>query len=268
MTKILYANGDSFTAGAELALEMILPSEKANLRYGLSVNPLTDKVRNRHNDELAKITKPITSVEDDHPYTVECRNRAWPHKLAKAINYDVAINSAKPGEGNGYISYTTIEDISQLLENHSAENIFAVIMLTGIDRICIPFYNRTVTVMLGWDTEDELMSQFRELYLEHSSDEFLFYKSVNNVLALENFLTKNKVKHCFVDSVLFQAAMAEYYQSHKVIANTLPQIKYSMWDILSKNPEKQYMLYGGHFSEEVHEIFANQIANDFIAGKL
>ena len=132
MTKILYANGDSFTAGAELALEMILPPEKANLRYGLSVNPLNDKIRNKHNEELAKITKPITTLENDHPYIVECRNRAWPHKLAKAINYDVAMNSAKPGEGNGYISYTTIEDVSRLLENHSAEDIFAVIFCAGM----------------------------------------------------------------------------------------------------------------------------------------
>lgn len=264
MSKILYTNGDSFTAGAELALEMILPKKAAELRYGLRVNPITARLRDAHNAEIAAIYRQDTP--EIAAYDEECKRRAWPEKLGKLLGYQV-VNSGKSGESNGRIAHTTIKDVTELLKHNKAEDLFAVIMITGMDRIFIPFYNETRSVILGYNPDDPTMKQFRELYLEHADDEFLFIETLNYVYSIENFLYRHKIRHCFVDSVLFKTTTREYMGSNPVMYGNLPRVSYCMWDILEENPTEQWIMYGGHFDERVHEIFAERIANDFKAGK-
>ena len=78
-------------------------------------------------------------------------------------------------------------------------------------------------------------------------------------MAVENFLIKNKIKYCFVDSGLYDRATSEFYETNPVLARTMPTVRHNMWDIMLAHPDKQYMLYGGHFDEHIHKIFANQI---------
>lgn len=265
MSKILYTNGDSFAAGAELALEMILPKKAAEIRYGVHVNPITARLRDAHNAEIAAIYRQDTP--EIKAYDEECKRRAWPDKLGKLIGYNT-INAAKSGESNGHIAYTTIKDVTELLKDNPPEDLFVVIMITGMDRIFIPFYNETRTVILGYNPDDPTMKKFREMYLEHANDEFLFMSTLNYIYAIENFLYRHKIRHCFVDSILFKSTIREYLHSNESMYGNLPKVSYCMWDILNEYPKEQWILYGGHFDERVHEIFAERIANDFKSGKL
>lgn len=265
MSKILYTNGDSFTAGAELALEMILPKQAAETRYGIRVNPITARLRDAHNAEIAEIYRQDTP--EIAAYDEECKRRAWPNKLGKILGYDV-VNAAKSGESNGHIAHTTIKDVTELLKHNAAEDLFVVVMITGMDRILIPFYDETRTVILGYDPDEPTMKQFRKMYLEHANDEFLFLETLNYVYSIENFLYRHKIRHCFVDSVLFKTTIRAYLDTNTAMYGNLPKVSYCMWDILEENPTEQWIMYGGHFDERLHEIFAERIANDFNTGKL
>jgi hypothetical protein len=68
--------------------------------------------------------------------------------------------------------------------------------------------------------------------------------------------------------VLFGTTTKEYLRNNEAMYGNLPKISYSMWDIMHEFPEEQWILYGGHFDELVHEIFAKRIANDFNSGKI
>lgn len=197
--KVLYANGDSWTAG-----DIVDPDI-----FG---------------DDLAKVNDP-----KNKEYRLP---RVWPHKLGNLLDIDV-INNSHAGGSNDRIVRSTINDILELKENINPEDIFVIIGWSSPERKDFFYkWNKAgggeweclyPAELNHWKSEREELNQFYKLYtLNHWYEEEYITRHCFNTITLHNFLNNLGIKHLFFnafyeakDSVLSESTH-QLYESNEL----------------------------------------------------
>ncbi len=263
MNNLIICSGDSFTAGDELAGDLLVPGYTSNLYVNQSV--ATDD-RKKIFQKLQKETSKLWySLKDRIQYEQECKNRAWPAHLKKLLTDTEVINCAGPGLSNEEIVHRAIETYFQNKNNF--QNIKIIIMVTTYNRFGTPLYDQR------YATEYEYLSYTiqhgdRKLepdYLESEFNNFFFRikdydRLVRSMFALsfcKNFFESNNIPIYFIDSCLWESELEKFEFEHKekvlYFKNIIPLLC-KMTDVEVTN-----VLPGFHFAEQTHKDFAAHV---------
>lgn len=174
---LLYANGDSWTAG-----DIVDPELFGNqLQHSM------------------------------HPDNAQYRYpRVWPHKLGKMLNVET-INNSHSGASNDRIVRTTINDITKLVKLYNPHDMFVLIGWSSPERKDF-FYRKPEAGHGVWDClypaelkhwkdeADPIRNNFYKNYvLGYWHEEEYITRHIMNVLFVHNFLKNLGIKHLFFD---------------------------------------------------------------------
>ena len=177
MAKLIYTNGDSWTAGDIVDPEL----------FG------TD------------------NAHVNHPKNKQYRlPRVWPGKLGKLLKTEV-INNSVAGASNDRIVRGTINDILELKQKYNTEDIFVIIGWSSPERK--DFFYKWDEKDTGeweclypaeldhWESKSDSLNAFYKLYtLNHwHEEEFITRHCLNNI-TLHNFLKALNIRHLFFNA--------------------------------------------------------------------
>jgi len=178
MTKLLYTNGDSWTAG-----DIVDP-------------------------DLFKDQPWHVNHPDNKQYRLP---RVWPNKLGDLLNIDT-INNSKAGASNDTIVRSTINDIIQIKNEIDPEEIFVIIGWSSPERKDF-FYKWGSKEAEGyweciypaelehWSSDREELNKFFKLYVKnHWYEEEYITRHCLNTITLHNFLKNLKIPHLFFNA--------------------------------------------------------------------
>ena len=176
--KLIYANGDSWTAGDIVDPEL----------FG---------------DDGGKVNDPRNKA-----YRLP---RVWPNKLAKKLGID-AVNNSHAGGSNDRILRSTINDVLNLIKTYNSEDIFVIIGWSSPERKDF-FYKWDKEEPGGeweclypsefkhWTSEREELNSFFKLYtLNHWYEEEYITRHCLNTISLHYFLKGLGIKHLFFNA--------------------------------------------------------------------
>ena len=200
MAKLIYTNGDSWTAGDIVDPEL----------FG---------------DDFAKVNDPR-----NRPYRLP---RVWPDKLGKLLNIDV-LNNAHAGGSNDRIVRSTINDIVKLKDKLDTKNLFVLIGWSSPERKDF-FYKWDKKGEGGeweclypaefrhWTSDREELNKFFKLYvLNHWYEEEYITRHCINTITLHNFLNNLNIKHLFFDAFYEEKTQVVDEDAHQLFdANEL-----------------------------------------------
>ena len=173
--KILYANGDSWTAGDIVDPEI----------FG---------------DQLQYVMHP-----DNAPYRL---NKVWPHIVGKNLGLEV-VNNSYAGSSNDGIVRRTLNDIPKLLKEYKPEEIVVIIGWSSPERKDF-FYSDGERK--NWDTlypaeldhwkdDNEDINDFYKIYVrKYWNEEEYIYRFITQTLLLSSYLKTKGIKHYFFNA--------------------------------------------------------------------
>lgn len=265
---LLYANGDSFTAGSELAEDLLpgwpgyrddcdpnSPAMKEYLQWFKKI------IRKEKHTELWALTEATG------------RKLAWPQQLANRLGCQ-CYNNAQGGSSFDRICRTTISDLLQLKKEHT--EIVAVISITDIFRSEIadarhpelwePFDPKTMP-----DPDTPNYNVYLNLAKFKVLHETIFYRLWSfywNALQVKNFCTINNIKlfwvEVFPDGFYPHAEEREHPVLKPLIDEVDLQFITSLSDIATMSTQEQKYCPGGHFRKEIHVEIAQKLRSKII----
>ena len=244
----VYANGDSFTAGDELASE-ILPGFPGN-------TPYTDL-------STAANFKWLDSVYRSHPdiipvYFKESRRRAYPQKIGDSLKCEV-FNNAQGGASMEYIVRTSILDLLNLKNTH--KDIVALIGTTQPSRIDLPLpNNRWQSVQIGHKFPDEIPIVFNKYYLRNYTDYHALTNYYKNLIHIQDFCKVNNIRLIFVNVMNDPVVAPEDNIEVTRLKSYVKDYDFDMGEIARQTVQGDVLAPCGHFTEIVHNKLAEEIA--------
>jgi lysophospholipase L1-like esterase len=205
----------------------------------------------------------LLTVGDSFTYGDELSDRslAWPHLLAKKLDYEV-VNLGYPGVGNNNIMRTVIE--------HSDDADIIIIAWSHFARIEVADENGIYDIWPGNAGNLFLGSvAYRHELLtyinKHHNDLYLYSQSLINIILLQNYLNQHNKKYLMLDS--FNECYNQHFPRKKLkeltsqLADKIDSKYYLGW------PDESMMEWtygcaqgpGGHFLEDGHRIVADKI---------
>lgn len=264
--KLIICSGDSFTAGDELAGDLLVPNYTKNLYKNLM--PTTEERSKVFKQLEAETMKLWYNYTEKTKYENECKKRAWPAYLEKNIDNTDVINCAAPGLSNEEIVYRAIETYFKLKNSYEPKNIRIIIMATTFTRFGVPVHEPNSNTDYDYRsyTANHIKDHILPKYIRPEFENFFmryndYDKLMRSMSALclgKNFFETNNIKIYFVDSCLWDRGLtafdAEYEERILYFENIIP--------LLCKMSELKItnVLAGFHYPEEVHKDFADLIS--------
>jgi hypothetical protein len=265
----LYTNGDSFTAGSELA-DDILPGWPGYMR---DCDPGSDAYR-KNLQWKRNVWQNEQNIDLINKSENLGRTMAWPAALAKLFRCQ-HLNSGEGGSSFDRIARTTISDLINLKRQHT--DIVAVLSTTDIFRCELP----STTSSYFWEPFDcKVMPESRgPEYREYLmmvkfkiKNETVFHRLWNfyyHALQIKNFCLQNNIRLYWVETFtngLYPEADENnhpYIKPLKEEVNIIPIV--SMSDVAHQDyyGDNKYCPTG-HFRKEIHDLFARKIYKQII----
>ncbi len=259
----LYTNGDSFTAGSELA-DDIIPGWPG---YRSNCSP-DDPTFQRTQQWMYKVRRKKQFEEIVTLADATGRKFAWPQQLAGMLNCR-HYNNAEGGSSFDRICRTTISDLIRLKKER--RNITAIISITDVFRSEVPDARHPDL----WETFDvktipdrdtphyEIYHQLAKFKVLH---ETLFYRLWSfywNALQVKNFCTLNNIKlfwlEVFPDGFYPHAEERTHPMLEPLIQEVDLNFLLSMSTIAMDSKEEYKYCPGGHFRKEIHTEIATEL---------
>ncbi len=266
MNNLIICSGDSFTAGDELAGDLLVPGYTSNLykNQSPSSNERT-KIFQQLQDETSKFW---TNFSERIKYQDECKKRAWPAHLKNLLEDTEVINCAGPGLSNEEIVHRAIETFFELKNNYSPANIKIIIMVTSYNRFGIPVYEKNHITEYNYVsyTTHHTEEKIEPKYAQHEFNNFFFrikdydriIRSISSLSFCKRFFESNNIKIHFIDSCLWDSQITKFNFENKekvlYFQNIIPLLC-KMTDVNIPN-----VLPGHHFPETAHKDFAQYIS--------
>jgi hypothetical protein len=249
---LIYANGDSFTAGIELAADM-LPGFPGN-RSDAPIHKDSEKNFKWLDDVYINHQDLIT------PYLTESRRRAYPQKIGKALNCKV-VNNSQGGASMDGIARTSILDLINLKKNYN--DIVAVIGTTQTSRIDLPVeLSQWQSVQVGYKFPPYIPVVVEKYYVKTYSNYHALTNYYKNLIYIQDFCKVNDIRLVFVNLMNDQPTIPE---DNVQEANKVTQLKNYVKKYDFDMPTIAHTMQGdifapcGHFTEIVHTKLAEEI---------
>jgi len=193
---LIYANGDSFTAGNELVYED-LDSYPGNLmEYPHSIPEEIWEWIN-HSEEKNGFRA------DEAYYSSIEKSKAYPHLVGTHFNAKI-VNNAKGGSSFERVARISLFDLLTLRKKYPKEKIIALVGIVGIGRVEIPSQNKTKDIVTGWTQmqmqfeASDIAPEFRKWHLLNNSDYHMQNALLRDAIQLYDFCKNNDIDIVFV----------------------------------------------------------------------
>ena len=301
MTDIVYVNGDSFAAGADLG-DYLLPDYPEQWTLDDLINKYDPDIGSRYVSWRSKFYDPRSELYNQNAINAQFKLR-WSNVLSTIVNKNV-INNSYAGADNYSIIVRSCNDIQQLLEEgHTVTHI--IIQFTGFNRYSyVRNSNSSHDDRFYYDIKNLFKSSMRDgFYFRHIKsselgtgqltdkeskflekevlEELVYDDQESSSRLLSHLLTlklyKDAIKGCagvepiFVDS-LFMKSYFRYTDTERYLISgsyindifnyIFPGSMLSMYDIPDFYNEKS-ITGGRHFVSSVHERFAKLLAERY-----
>jgi len=244
MYDLIYANGDSYTAGSGLAQELYSDLPPLN---GHEVTPALRKKINKRREKCK-----------DEVHNIE-RQRAYPNTLGFFANTEV-INNAQGGAGLGNIVFNSTKDLLDLRKKH--DRILAVIGLTNPQRVFFPRPPNNTLLFGNYTTEYSKLEQgvLDKYALEFTNLELELYSVVYFLGLIQLVKWMDNVDLILVETPAFKTKDADPDNNYKIIKDKVGPIIY---DNLVPNYKKSMEIHTGcnHIIKDYHDDCAKRIYN-------
>lgn len=253
MFKVIYANGDSYTAGDELASATFTP-------HFSTLYSRSDKMKQSDKENFYKFDKLRPNLKvDNKAYTAANKEMCYVKTLGSALGLPV-INESLGGRSNQTVATTTIQHFnSDILMMHRPEDVLAVIGLTSFERIKLPNptndkFNHSLSMLLSFPTPT-YSKEVSHFFTSHATDEYLFFDNYLDIMGLVAFFEKMNISYIFADSGMYTKRMSSVSEVAPASKNLMPKPDAVMSDEILDHYEKVYHSMG-HFSKVIHDRFA------------
>lgn len=264
-SKLIICAGDSFTAGDELAGDLLIPGYTSHLHNNVKGCPPDHDALYK---QLQKIMKPMFSNGKFPAFESESKARAWPAHLQKLLNVEV-INCARFGISNPEIVHRAITTYNSKLNEYDPKDITVIMMPTHVNRLGHPIYddedNGTInfkSVNAQWNIDEITPVYIRPVFkyqLQHYKDNDFMWASISQLKAAEEYFKLEGSKVVFVESGMWGWSFKDVNIDEKQLNRYYKMIKLSA-RMLELSAVCERMLPGHHFNEEVHIEFASKVA--------
>lgn len=251
--KIIYANGDSYAAGDELAYSKYYP-DFASLYTKEEPRPPPDKMIRRWRKAMEQ------DWDKFRLYQKECLTLTYSAKVAENLGLHY-INQSLGGRSNQEMISLTIEYLERrLLRIYKPEEILILIGVTGFTRFQIPLEDRlcgSTSLLLGYplDGQEGIYTH----YTHNMNDAFMLRDNAMHFLAATSYFEKKGIDVLYVDNIMYDSSRGYHMHSieHDSMISLLPDPDVIMASYMY--PRERLMHICGHFSEEVHKRTADNI---------
>ena len=269
---LIYANGDSFTAGEGLSDSIFFkeyPGDTTSSKIDYTkVNQWTQQ-RKKISSENQLVQELIDSNF----------SKAYPAVLGKKINAEV-INNAQGGSSMFGIYYRTVYDILKLKKQNKIPNI-VIIGLTSEERLTI-FNRKSVehnprtwsnyitgsAFTRSWSS-DTLRKYVKAFWKQNETDDMLV-EYLYTCLSIKTF-----IKSTIDKDVIFLNTSIPFHKNKNVVEQSPLYILKEIWNTLEFDKvdaqesfntfgAKYPRLYCGHYIESAHYDYADYIYNNFL----
>jgi hypothetical protein len=249
--KTIYCIGDSFTQGTELA-----DAEYYGDVYpGYSTFHSNDKLRREINRQWWNINSP--SVNNSYILLDKENARAWPAKLAKHMHNVSVINAGKQGKSMQYIVDTCIKDII----TKKFEIDLVIVQLTDPVRLEFSENGSSFTIFLQNSTTYKNQEALRKALLNIENDKSLYFRWITHLARVQDFCKANNIPLLFVDSVNVEFPYLVTSAEFSYIRDYVNKPVLSLRDIADAfSLDTEVLAAGGHFTEIVHDKFAEELS--------
>jgi len=258
MTSI-YTIGDSFTAGAELIDHTFVSYQKLNPKN------LNEYLYWCDSKEFKNEMK---AFGNNYNKMYGEKTRAWPAKLGKLCNAEV-VNAAFGGSNPMMWRGVVLKDFIEF-QKYDRKIDIGIVQITEFSRVSLCqldedqtiIYNNMGPYTLEYGNEYEKQYYKARMMLQ---DEFgFFFTFLLELAAIKCIMLSFGVKTVkFVMSIYPDLAKINRLTEINDIKRLIDFLELDFKNITSMQPEdeKSFRLPGGHFKEEVHELFAHKIKN-------
>lgn len=266
MSNLIICSGDSFTAGDELAADLLVPGYTSQLYPNLC--PESDERRVVYKKLQTETSKLWHNSKQRSEYESECKKRAWPAYLEKRLENTKVINCACGGISNEEIVHRAIDTFFKFKDNFEIKDISIIIMATNYNRMGYPMYNKKFSN--EYDYQSYTLSHYEDkinpTYMHSDVHNFFFnikdydrlVRSISALSFAKLFFESNGVKVTFIDSCLWNQGITRFnyeYKEKVLFFNKIIPIEAKMTDVQISS-----VLPGYHFPEDVHRDFAELIS--------
>ena len=245
MSTVVYANGDSFTAGSELAADLLpgFPGNTVNPPIAAMTRVKNERWYNRIHQEHGHLM--------EH-YIKQSTLRAYPQKVGNILDCEV-FNNALGGSSMDRIARTTISDLIKLKKEHT--NIVAVIGTTDIHRIELPNENK------AWASGQpahnvSIFAPVYQFYVKYSSSYHALSNYYNNLISIQDFCKVNNIRLILLDAMSHTDIIKDEELTHLV--EYVRPYDIDMSKIAQTTSGEVYAPLG-HYTEIVHDRIAEEI---------
>lgn len=247
---LIYANGDSFTAGDELTLDK-LPDYPGNLSSRIIDNPKYNRWLEELRESNPSLVQHVISMQD---------TRAYPAELGKLLKCGV-INKAIGGSSNDRIVRTSIHDL--LLLKKIEPDIVALIGFSAPgcrEELPMPGDEWIQVQLINSFNITDLLQGYQTYKLTVESDYHKYSFLYRNIIQMQNFCKTLNIPVIFVSSgYSFEAnyKLLDKHEDLKLYYEHITATTYSLLNAAIKI-DKPYSIFG-HYSKDVHVEAANQL---------
>ena len=251
----IYVIGDSFSAGAELADHTFLsykqfkPTTIQEYHLWLSSKEYSNELKNRGNDYMKHLDE---------------MTRAWPAKLANITGANV-INKSFGGSGAAGWRGQFLVDLVDFKEIGLNLDI-CIVQITDYYRSCLfdstntdIIYNHLTSYNMDYGTDSE--KQYLKSKLKLQTEPGFFFNFLLDLASLKMTAESFGVKKFEVvasnssPSLFINDELTKIYDIQKLVKF----LSIDFNNLLTMQPCDNDILPGGHFSEQVHEDFAQKL---------
>jgi len=244
MYDLIYANGDSYTAGSGLAQEVYYDIGP------LDGNAVTEKIRQQTQLKKTKCTSDWSNIE---------RQRAYPATLGFFANTEV-LNNAQGGAGLGQIAFSCTKDLIDLSKKH--KKILAIIGLTNPQRLFYPRPpNNTLLFKNPLNNYGKIERCILENYAERLTNEELELNGVLSLIAIIQMCDwMPNVDLLLIETPAYHINQVDPNNKYDIISKN---IKPKIFDTLVPNYNKEMKIHTGcnHIVKDYHDDLAKRIYN-------
>lgn len=277
---LIYANGDSFIAGVELADDLI-PDYPGTLPYNAPAEKTSksqDWIKKTYTDgnRLSEYRKSILDklVETEH-------ERSFPSTLGKILNCQV-INHAYGGSSIERIVRTSISDLIKLKDKH--EKIFAFIGTTEISRFEVASPHaayfkykdycghyqcwKSINVNAIHVNESEDANKLVDYHIKYEKNYHSYVRTFKNIIQLQDFCKNNGINLFWISSFMnildyFNIEIEYRFNEDHDLTNFMNYAKFEyfldMHEVAKTCNLNNVVCPSGHFSVDVHNLIAELI---------
>lgn len=260
---LIYANGDSFTAGNELVYEDLdsYPGDLMEFPHDIPKEIW---------EWISHCEKKYRFLANEKQYELMEKIKAYPHLVGNHLNAEI-INNAKGGSSFERVARTSLLDLLTLRKKYPDEKIVALIGIVSRGRIEIPSEDNSTQVETGWiQMQLHFESQtidpaFKKWHLAHNSDYHMQNVLLRDAIQLYDFCKNNNINIVFVtnhekdwEDIHLEGNYEDIaiYEEYLFTAPIFSMRRYS--ERCRKNGIKSYSILG-HYANVVHVEMAKDI---------